>query len=190
MEDRDRCKCGGRVEKLKEIDSSYADGYYERLGIYLCKECFQIYKIHWRLDESSGWYNSIWLKPGEEKGGYSFPLDEYKKVLEELGMTEEDLKIARWSGYVGRMYKLAEEICEKSYKLFSEVKGYAKEDGWLPVSNLLNKSHLSYLLALHFKEDICEVLDSLVFIDAKLREVKKKMRILPEIKGQERECKG
>ena len=168
MENRKRCKCGGRVEKLKEITSTYTDGCSERLEICQCNKCFQIYKIRWRWDIGCG-YDDIWLKPGEEDRGYSFPLDEYKKVLEEFGMTEKGLKVARWNKYVKEMFELAEELCEKAYEFFSEVDtAYMEDNKWFS-DDLVRKSDLTRLLALHLREDLRDVSDSLAFIDEKLR---------------------
>ena len=168
MENRKRCKCGGRVEKLKEITSTYTDGCSERLEICQCNKCFQIYKIRWQWDIGCG-YDDIWLKPGEEDRGYSFPLDEYKKVLEEFGMTEKGLKVARWNKYVKEMFELAEELCEKAYEFFSEVDtAYMEDNKWFSSRDLLRKSDLSRLLALHLREDLRDISDSLAFIDEKL----------------------
>ena len=83
MEDRLRCGCGGRVEKLKEITSTYTDGYSERLEICQCNKCFQIYKIRWQWDAGTG-CDDIWLSPGEKKRGYSFSMREYKEIQKEL----------------------------------------------------------------------------------------------------------
>ena len=164
MEDRLRCGCGGRVEKLKEITSTYTDGYSERLEICQCNKCFQIYKIRWQWDVGCG-CDDIWLKPGEEDRGYSFPLDEYKRVLGEFRMTEESLKVARWSRYVKEMLELAEELCEKTHKFFSEVDTAYKEDNkWISGCDLLRKSDLSRLLALHLREDLRDADDSLALL--------------------------
>ncbi len=65
------------LESIYEIGFGFGGGY-EGLGVYRCKVCGQLWKIRWQYDPGTG-SDHIWLKPGEERRGYKFTLEEAAK---------------------------------------------------------------------------------------------------------------
>jgi hypothetical protein len=85
-----RCKGTGEIEHdcenrgpVDEITLEYKfEG--ERLGIYRCEVCGQLWKIRFQYDPGTG-PDHIWMKPGEADRGYEFSKEEAEDIGQILG---------------------------------------------------------------------------------------------------------
>lgn len=64
--------CQNKTEIVKLLDSyNNGLGSTERIGIYKCRKCGQLWKIRHQCDPGTG-CDDIWLRPGESSRGYTF----------------------------------------------------------------------------------------------------------------------
>ncbi len=54
-------------------------GLRENISVYRCSVCNQLWKIRFRWNGGAG-SDNIWLRPGENKGGYRFTWEEASRV--------------------------------------------------------------------------------------------------------------
>ena len=91
-----------------------AMGSYNRLGIYRCKTCNQLWKIRFQYDPGTG-SDHIWLRPGMSDRGYEFPEEDSKLFVQILNAKS----VAELPGGLSNRDTYIREFAEKRFQELS-----------------------------------------------------------------------